>query len=356
MSLLLPRLYVTARLVHADLDEYNILVCPSNLVEHKSEGASLVDDGEQLQAVLIDFVHSVDVNHPLAAELLERDLEQIRAFFFKKGIKTLGRNMAIEFVTAPDPDAYARDNTTEESVGDKDRQKIQTVDGPEPVQLVSTSTIEAVSERAHISDKIHSASLNRLSVSTPTKGDAAAPTHLSQSARTISANSHSTKSSFSSTSSTHQPSSLKLPSLSVGVNISATTAVAESHLERSGSKMPKKERKEKKSHKEKKEKKKKKKKDKELTNDSTSGKRKMKDSQQEPEQAMIEECMFSGGTAVTEPSMLPSGTAVIAPSMFSSGAKSPSIPFSDSLDEFAATFECDKFDWDAEWDGNVLEG
>ena len=200
----------------------------------------MTDDGEQFQAVLIDFVQSVDANHPQAAELLERDLEHIRAFFFKKGIKTLGRNMAIEFVTAPDPDAYARDNTTEESVGDKDRQKIQTVDGPEPVQLVSTSTIEAVSERAHISDKIHSASLNRLSVSTPTKGDAAAPTHLSQSARTISANSHSTKSSFSSTSSTHQPSCLKLPSLGVGVNISATTAVSASHLQSSGSKIPKK--------------------------------------------------------------------------------------------------------------------
>jgi hypothetical protein len=188
-------------------------------------------------------------------------------------------------------------------------------------------------------------------VSTPTKGDAAAPTHLSQSAQTISANSHSTKSNFFFN--IVHPSALlskAAVSRSGREHICDHRSFSESFTEL-WEQDTQEERKERMSHKEKK-----KKKDKDLTKDSTSRKRKMKDSQQEPEQAMIEECMFSGGTAVTEPSMFPSGTAVIDPSMFSSGAKSPSIPFSDSLHEFAATFECDKFDWDAEWDGNVLEG
>lgn len=250
----------------------------------------MTDDGEQFQAVLIDFVQSVDVNHPQAAELLERDLEHIRAFFFKKGIKTLGRHMAIEFVTAPDPDAYAREKTTEESVVEKDLHKIQTVDAPEPVEHVATSAIEPVSEQAHTSFKSHSPSLNTSSVSTVTKGDATAQAHLNQSARTIGGNSHSTKSSFSSTSSAHKSTSLKQPSRNVSVNLTATSAVSGSHVEGSGSKTPKKEKKEKKAHKEKKEKKKKK--DKDSTKESSSGKRKIKDSQQEPGQAMMEQSML----------------------------------------------------------------
>ncbi|KAI2505755.1 RIO1 family [Fragilaria crotonensis] len=336
------RLYITARLVHADLNEYNILVCPSNLVEHKSEDASMTDDGEQFQAVLIDFVQSVDVNHPQAAELLERDLEHIRAFFFKKGIKTLGRHMAIEFVTAPDPDAYAREKTTEESVVEKDLHKIQTVDAPEPVEHVATSAIEPVSEQAHTSFKSHSPSLNTSSVSTVTKGDATAQAHLNQSARTIGGNSHSTKSSFSSTSSAHKSTSLKQPSRNVSVNLTATSAVSGSHVEGSGSKTPKKEKKEKKAHKEKKEKKKKK--DKDSTKESSSGKRKIKDSQQEPGQAMMEQSMLSTDAAMMEQSMFPNGV------------ESSTLLFSDSLDEFAATFEIDNVDWHAEWDDDVLEG
>jgi RIO kinase 1 len=97
------RLFHGARLVHGDLSEYNILACPSRLVENRDEGFGPSDDNN-LQAVLIDFGQAVDWRHPSAMELLDRDLAQVREFFIKKGVKTLALNMALEFVTAPEPD------------------------------------------------------------------------------------------------------------------------------------------------------------------------------------------------------------------------------------------------------------
>ena len=106
------RLFHGARLVHGDLSEYNILVCPSRLVENRDEGFGS-DDDDELQAVLIDFGQAVDWRHPSAMDLLNRDLSKVREFFIKNGVKTLALHLALEFVTAPEPDH--EDETTIDS-------------------------------------------------------------------------------------------------------------------------------------------------------------------------------------------------------------------------------------------------
>ena len=97
------RLYHCARLVHCDLSEYNILICPQWQV---SEGQitspdKRSSDDDTLQVVLIDFASAVDIKHSSASTWLNRDLSIVRAFFEKKGIKTLSNEDAKEFVTAP---------------------------------------------------------------------------------------------------------------------------------------------------------------------------------------------------------------------------------------------------------------
>eukprot|EP00566_Odontella_aurita_P001288 CAMPEP_0113566124 /NCGR_PEP_ID=MMETSP0015_2-20120614/22555_1 /TAXON_ID=2838 /ORGANISM="Odontella" /LENGTH=882 /DNA_ID=CAMNT_0000468391 /DNA_START=39 /DNA_END=2688 /DNA_ORIENTATION=- /assembly_acc=CAM_ASM_000160 len=88
------KLYHCARLVHGDLSEYNVLVCPARLVDNRAHGADL----EDLQAALIDLGQAVDVCHPRADELLTRDLMMIRAFFVRQGIKPLEEEEALQFV------------------------------------------------------------------------------------------------------------------------------------------------------------------------------------------------------------------------------------------------------------------
>jgi len=90
-------------LVHCDLSEYNILICPQWQV---SEGQIISPvkrslDDDTLQVVLIDFASAVDTKHSSAITWLKRDLTIVRAFFEKKGIKTLSNEDAEEFVTAP---------------------------------------------------------------------------------------------------------------------------------------------------------------------------------------------------------------------------------------------------------------
>lgn len=66
-------LYSKARLVHADLSEYNILM-------HEGE------------PVIIDFSQAVPLTHPLAMQFLERDVKNICRFFnedYKKAIKSV---------------------------------------------------------------------------------------------------------------------------------------------------------------------------------------------------------------------------------------------------------------------------
>lgn len=60
-------LYTKAKLVHADLSEYNIMV-----------------KGDEL--VLIDFGSAVDANHPMAVDFLYRDAKNVFAFFSRIGV------------------------------------------------------------------------------------------------------------------------------------------------------------------------------------------------------------------------------------------------------------------------------
>eukprot|EP00562_Extubocellulus_spinifer_P018413 CAMPEP_0178590400 /NCGR_PEP_ID=MMETSP0697-20121206/28193_1 /TAXON_ID=265572 /ORGANISM="Extubocellulus spinifer, Strain CCMP396" /LENGTH=761 /DNA_ID=CAMNT_0020227107 /DNA_START=75 /DNA_END=2360 /DNA_ORIENTATION=+ len=98
------RLYHCARLVHGDLSEYNILLCPSRLIENhgiwerKGETESGDDD---LEIVLIDLGQAVERQHPSSEELLVRDLAMVREFFIKQGIHVLNEKDALDFVTAP---------------------------------------------------------------------------------------------------------------------------------------------------------------------------------------------------------------------------------------------------------------
>ncbi|KAL7432514.1 hypothetical protein ACHAXM_003157 [Skeletonema potamos] len=94
------RLYHCARLIHGDLSEYNILVCPQWQVK-KGPLLSLgerSDDDEDLQVVLIDFGQAVDRGHPAANEFLRRDLSTVTQFFANRGITTLSASNAEEFV------------------------------------------------------------------------------------------------------------------------------------------------------------------------------------------------------------------------------------------------------------------
>ena len=77
------RLYNQARLVHADLSEYNIMVVPTDLVENKNDQ---LKSGETVQAVLIDFGQAVDRRHPDAHALLLRDISRVCNFFRRQGI------------------------------------------------------------------------------------------------------------------------------------------------------------------------------------------------------------------------------------------------------------------------------
>ena len=70
-SELLPqvrRMYQRARLVHGDLSEYNLLIADRSLV-------------------IIDVAQAVDVDHPLAHELLQRDLAACLHFFAHRGAR-----------------------------------------------------------------------------------------------------------------------------------------------------------------------------------------------------------------------------------------------------------------------------
>lgn len=66
----IKRLYQGARLVHADLSEYNIF---------KHHG----------RMILFDFSSAVDLAHPHAEEFLIRDVNNINHFFIKRDIETV---------------------------------------------------------------------------------------------------------------------------------------------------------------------------------------------------------------------------------------------------------------------------
>jgi RIO-like serine/threonine protein kinase len=81
--------------------------------------SSVEDTSNDLQAVLIDFGQAVDLRHPESMNLLRRDLERVRAFFNKEGVKTLGLEDAVEFVVddfdneeAAEPDSHESSENT----------------------------------------------------------------------------------------------------------------------------------------------------------------------------------------------------------------------------------------------------
>lgn len=64
----LTSLYKKARIIHGDLSEYNIMVLRG-------------------RPILIDFSQGVNVDHPLAHELLKRDIENINKFFERLNVE-----------------------------------------------------------------------------------------------------------------------------------------------------------------------------------------------------------------------------------------------------------------------------
>lgn len=74
-------LYQKARLVHADLSEYNIF---------KTEGGKIM---------LFDFGSAVDVQHPHSEEFLVRDIVNINRFFEKRGVQVLDVAQVVERIS-----------------------------------------------------------------------------------------------------------------------------------------------------------------------------------------------------------------------------------------------------------------
>jgi serine/threonine-protein kinase RIO1 len=112
------RLYHCARLVHADLSEYNILLCPSHLLlslrhedsinerQQKEEvGPTTNTDEGELQIALIDFGQAVHINHPSAAMYLERDLIRLLQFFSECAAQVLNLDDSRNFILSPCEDA-----------------------------------------------------------------------------------------------------------------------------------------------------------------------------------------------------------------------------------------------------------
>jgi len=98
------KLYHCARLVHSDLSEYNILVCPMFQVENafnrddRDKVSETKKDTDTLQIVLIDFGQAVERKHVSADEYLQRDLQMVNAFFSKKGMVTLNEKESLDFI------------------------------------------------------------------------------------------------------------------------------------------------------------------------------------------------------------------------------------------------------------------
>ena len=89
-------LFIKGRLVHGDLSEYNILLVPACLVENRSKG--IENPNDEMQAVLIDFGQTVDVMHPDALMLLQRDLERVNSFFARQDIGVLTPEQSLSYV------------------------------------------------------------------------------------------------------------------------------------------------------------------------------------------------------------------------------------------------------------------
>jgi len=74
------KLYQKARLVHGDLSEYNIML-------------------RKNRPVLFDVSQAVPLEHPMADQLLRRDLENLNRYFGRLGVETLSLDEAYKKVT-----------------------------------------------------------------------------------------------------------------------------------------------------------------------------------------------------------------------------------------------------------------
>jgi RIO kinase 1 len=70
-------LYQKAKLVHADLSEYNIF---------KTD----------LGIIFFDFGSAVDIQHPNSKQFLLRDIMNINRFFERRGIEILNTSQVVE--------------------------------------------------------------------------------------------------------------------------------------------------------------------------------------------------------------------------------------------------------------------
>ena len=70
------------------------MIAPAPLVENSNAGVAV----DELQAVFIDFGQSIDVRHPEALELLERDMDRVQAYFKKVGIDVMPKGDALGLV------------------------------------------------------------------------------------------------------------------------------------------------------------------------------------------------------------------------------------------------------------------
>jgi RIO kinase 1 len=74
-------LYKKAKLVHADLSEYNIFKNPKG------------------EIVLLDFGSAVDIRHPNSRQFLIRDVQNVNRFFVKRGIDVIDTTKLVGMIT-----------------------------------------------------------------------------------------------------------------------------------------------------------------------------------------------------------------------------------------------------------------
>jgi RIO kinase 1 len=80
LLLFMRRLYQKAELVHGDLSEYNIMIWNGKMV-------------------VFDMSQSVPISHPLAQELLNRDITNVNRFFSRQGVNVLSNDQVYKQVT-----------------------------------------------------------------------------------------------------------------------------------------------------------------------------------------------------------------------------------------------------------------
>lgn len=110
----LRRLFTSAELVHGDLNEGNVLVVPRHFIDATVSIDSKAYDADT--AVLIDFGQTVDSKHPDAMDLLRSDVQSLRQFFVKQGIRTPSVDDALKFITSGNASLQEQSNNFDDSV------------------------------------------------------------------------------------------------------------------------------------------------------------------------------------------------------------------------------------------------